>query len=92
MIDSLTAEIDEADRELKKLAKSDSTCKRMMTVPGVGPVTAVRFVAALDEVGVLMLGRVPVPVFVIVIDAERNRDDASAGVGPDWQFRRERLR
>ena len=51
MIDSLTAEIDDADRELKKLAKSDSTCKRMMSVPGVGPVTAVRFVAALDEVG-----------------------------------------
>lgn len=50
MIDALTAEIDDADKELKKLAKADSTCRRMMTVPGVGPVTAVRFVAALDEV------------------------------------------
>ena len=51
MIDALTKEIDEADKELKKLAKRDSTCARRMTVPGVGPVTAVRFVAALDAVG-----------------------------------------
>jgi transposase len=50
MIDTLTEQIDEADKELKKLAKSDSTCARLMTVPGVGPVTAVRFVAALDKV------------------------------------------
>jgi transposase len=51
MIDALTEEIDEADKELKKLARRDSTCARLMTVPGVGPVTAVRFAAALDEVG-----------------------------------------
>jgi transposase len=51
MIDALTEQVDEADKELKKLAKSDSTCARMMSVPGVGPVTAVRFVAALDDVG-----------------------------------------
>jgi len=50
MIDALTDEIQAADKELKKLAKSDSTCARMMSVPGVGPVTAVRFVAALDDV------------------------------------------
>jgi transposase len=50
MIDALTEQIREADKELKKLAKSDSTCVRMMSVPGVGPVTAVRYMAALDDV------------------------------------------
>lgn len=50
MIDALTEQIDEADKELKKLARKDSTCARLMTVPGVGPVTAVRFVAALDTI------------------------------------------
>jgi transposase len=50
MIDALTAQIGEADKELRKLAKADSTCARLMTVPGVGPVTAIRFVAALDSV------------------------------------------
>lgn len=50
MIDALSEQIEEADKELKRLAKSDSICKRLMTVPGVGPVTAVRFVAALDSI------------------------------------------
>jgi transposase len=50
MVDTLTQQIAEADMELRKLAKSDATCARLMSVPGVGPVTAVRFVAALDSV------------------------------------------
>ena len=50
-VDGLTAEIKEADRELEELAERDEICRRLMTVPGVGPLTAVRFVAALDEVG-----------------------------------------
>jgi transposase len=33
------------------LALTDERCKRLATVPGVGPVTAVRFVAALDQIG-----------------------------------------
>lgn len=47
-IEHLCQQIAEADKELVADAKSDETCRRMMTVPGVGPVTAVRFVAALD--------------------------------------------
>jgi transposase len=50
MIDALSEQIDEADKELRKLAKSDSTCSRRMSVPGVGPLTAVRFAAALDSI------------------------------------------
>jgi transposase len=50
VIDELARQITEADQELAKLAKSDSTCRRLMTVPGVGPVTAVRFVAAIDGI------------------------------------------
>ena len=38
-----------ATRAGKVLARSDELCRRLMTVPGVGPVTAVRFKAALDE-------------------------------------------
>lgn len=50
-IEHLTAQIKEADGELKQLAQTDPRCARLTTVPGVGPVTAVRFVAALDQVG-----------------------------------------
>lgn len=47
-LDALTKQIDVLDAEIAKQAKSDETCRRLMTAPGVGPITAVRFVAALD--------------------------------------------
>jgi transposase len=49
-IDSLNVQVKAADKALKQLAEADSVCRLLMTVPGVGPVTAVRFVAAIDDV------------------------------------------
>lgn len=49
-IEELTIQIGEADRELSSQAKADATCQRLMTVPGVGPVTAMRFSATVDDV------------------------------------------
>jgi transposase len=49
-IDLLTQQVLQADRELEKDAKGDSLCRRLMSVPGVGPVTALRFLAAIDEI------------------------------------------
>lgn len=51
MIDAVNNEINQADRELIAAAKADPIAQRLMTVPGVGAATAVRFVAALDEIG-----------------------------------------
>jgi transposase len=51
VVEALSREIDEADAEVDEQAKADETCVRLMTVPGVGAVTAMRFVAALDDVG-----------------------------------------
>jgi len=48
-MESLTQQIQEADRELSELALEDKTCRLLMTIPGVGPVTAMRFVAAIDD-------------------------------------------
>lgn len=45
----LTAQLKSADKQLRKIASAHVVCQRLMTVPGVGPVTAVRFVAAIDE-------------------------------------------
>ncbi len=44
------AEVRAADKRLAKLAKADPNCRRLMSVPGVGPVTALRFAAAIDDV------------------------------------------
>jgi transposase len=43
-------QVRQADNRLSRLARADATCRRLMTVPGVGPVTAVRFAAALDDI------------------------------------------
>lgn len=50
-IEVLTTNIRALDKQVKELALSNPTCKRLMTIPGVGPVTAVRFVAAVEHIG-----------------------------------------
>jgi transposase len=50
LIEALTTEIRVADKELKTIAEQHPICQRLMTVPGVGPVTSIRFLAAIDDV------------------------------------------
>ena len=50
VIETLTEQIQAADKEIATLAKEDSVCKLLTTAPGVGPLTAVRFVATVDVV------------------------------------------
>jgi transposase len=49
-IQLLNEKIAKADTELAKLAEEHPICKLLMTIPGIGPVTALRFVAAVDRV------------------------------------------
>lgn len=51
MLDALTLRIRQANADLRRLATRDPICRRLMTAPGVGSTTAVRYVATLDEVG-----------------------------------------
>lgn len=48
-LEGVTAQIKLATKEMRRVANDDAVCTLLMTVPGVGPITAVRFVAALDE-------------------------------------------
>lgn len=50
IVEAINVQVLEADKELEAKAKSDPVCQRLMSVPGVGPVTAIRFVAAIDDV------------------------------------------
>ncbi len=50
LIEEITRQIRAADKRLAQIAKEHPICQRLMSVPGVGPVTAVRFVAAVDDV------------------------------------------
>jgi transposase len=47
-LDSLNTTIAESEKELEKQAKSDPVATALMTVPGVGPMTALSFMATLD--------------------------------------------
>jgi transposase len=50
LLSPLNREIDAADEKIEGLGKGNPVVRRLMTAPGVGPVTALAFVAALDEV------------------------------------------
>ena len=39
------------DRDIRRLVRSDETLRRFMTVPGVGPITAVAFLSTIDDPG-----------------------------------------
>lgn len=49
LIDDLTARIKKANAMLKGLADSHPVTNRLMSTPGVGPVTAIRFMATIDD-------------------------------------------
>jgi len=50
-IEALNEQLKHADREVQKAAKASADCVRLMTAPGIGSVTALRFAAVVDEVG-----------------------------------------
>jgi transposase len=51
MFEPLKEQIDEVDAQLVEMAQRDDRVKRLMTMPQIGPLTALSFVATLDEVG-----------------------------------------
>lgn len=46
---SLREEYDKLHRQLLALVRDDAVCRRLMTTPGVGPVVAMTYKAAIDE-------------------------------------------
>jgi len=49
-IEWLSGQIAEEDREIEQAAKADSRCQLLQTMPGIGPLTSLLFVAVVDEV------------------------------------------
>lgn len=39
------------DADIKRLSRASGACRQLMTIPGVGPITALAFVAAIDDPG-----------------------------------------
>ena len=45
----LSTELKKLNREIERAARAIPTCRRLMTVPGVGPLTAVAYATTVDE-------------------------------------------
>ena len=56
-IDALDEAIEVIDRELEASARTDETAKRLMTIPGVGPVTAMALLATIQDFAAFSSGR-----------------------------------
>ncbi len=50
VIEAINLQIKHADAEVIGLVKDHPVCSRLMTVPGVGPLTAAEFYAAIDDI------------------------------------------
>ena len=46
---AIEQQVDDLDRKVLKLARHDAQVRRFMTVPGVGPITALCFKATIDD-------------------------------------------
>ena len=56
-IDAIDEEIEAIDEEIKTLVKADETARRLMTIPGVGPITASAVVATVRDTSAFASGR-----------------------------------
>src|SRR6266849_3851302 len=56
-LDHLDIRIDEADAVIKKTARENEACQRLVAIPGIGPVTATAVIAAIGTGGAFHNGR-----------------------------------
>lgn len=53
----LEEQIDTANREIAEVAKKDDGCRRLLKIPGIGPLTATELIAAIDNGGTFRKSR-----------------------------------
>lgn len=56
-LDQMAMRIDEADAVLNKTAHENEACQRLVTIPGIGPVTATALIAAIGNGAAFRKGR-----------------------------------
>jgi len=56
-LDQLSVRIDEADAVIQKTAHENEACRRLVAIPGIGPVTATALIATIGNGGAFHKGR-----------------------------------
>ncbi len=74
VIDTLNEQIKDADKDLRTCVEGIETCRLLMTVPGVGPVTSARFVSAIDDVSRFHSGSAVASYFGLVPGEKSSSD------------------
>lgn len=49
VLDKIVIELDKLDKMIGKVARNNHVCRRLMSVPGVGKLTAISFMALVDD-------------------------------------------
>lgn len=80
VIEELSEQIRAADKELKQIVESDPLLRRLTTCPGVGPVTAIRFTAAIDDV-TRFRGAHPLESYLGLTPGEKQSSDKRVRLG-----------
>ena len=80
VIETLSVQIRDVDRELATLAKSGSTTRLLMSTPGIGAQTAVAFAATLDDAS-LFDAAFKVAAYLGLTPGERSSGDSKHRVG-----------
>ena len=52
------------DADMRRMTRASAACRRLMTIPGVGQLTALAFVAAIDDPSRIRLSETSAPIWV----------------------------
>ena len=80
VIQTLNEQLAFFDKEFEQLARQDPVCQRLMSVPGVGPVTSLRFVGAIDDISRFPNAR-SVEAFLGLTPGEKSSSDRQHRTG-----------
>ena len=56
-LEQLAEKIDRADKSVEKIARENESCRRLVAMPGVGPVTATAIIATIGNGAAFRKGR-----------------------------------
>ncbi len=83
-IDALDEAIETIEEELEAFVKADETAKRLMTIPGVGPVTASAIVATVQDASAFANGREFAAFLGLTPARARPAASSGSGASPKW--------
>jgi transposase len=78
---ALSREFEQLHREMLRIVREDEICRRLMTIPGVGPLVAITFKSAIDDPGRIAKSKTVGALFGLVPKKYQSGErDVSGGI------------